>query len=88
MRSIYGTDMKVLPDELGSIKVGSEWCWEPLKLESRCYIEVCAVELKPDGNWWILCRAIRDGGGASKGKTVWNELSRFIEAAVLTQAAR
>jgi hypothetical protein len=72
-----------LPDELGSIKVGSEWCWEPLKLESRCYIRVSMVERKLDGNWWVLCTALTDGGGVKRGQSNWNQLSRFVEASVL-----
>lgn len=83
MNSLWGSKMEVLPEELSSIKPGSQWCWEPLKIESRCYIEVTTVEKKADGNWWVLCTAIRDGGGIPKGKRAWNELSRFVEAAVL-----
>lgn len=85
MGSIYGSELKALPAELGSIRRGSTWCWEPLKIEARCYIRVVAVENKADGNWWVLCQAIRDGGGIPQGKTVWNELSRFVEAAVLVE---
>jgi hypothetical protein len=87
MKSIFGSELKVLPEEFSSIQTGSQWCWEPLKIESRCYIEVVCVERKPDGNWWVLVVAIRDGGGVAKGRQSWNELSRFVEAAVLTKAA-
>jgi hypothetical protein len=87
MRSLYGTGMPFLPTELGSIKEGSTWCWEPLKIESRCYIRIVSVELKTDGGWWVLCQAIRDGNGIPQGRAVWNELSRFIEATVLLTPA-
>lgn len=85
--SIGGSELKQLPSELSSIEPGSEWCWEPLKIDSRCYIRIEAVEKKPDGNWWVLSMALRDGGGVSKGRRAWNEVSRFIEAAVLIKAA-
>jgi hypothetical protein len=71
MKSIFGSKLKVLPEEFSSIRSGSQWCWEPLKI----------------GNWWVLVVAIRDGGGVAKGRQSWNELSRFVEAAVLTKAA-
>lgn len=80
--------MEYLPLELCSIRPGSQWCWEPLKIESRCYIEVVSVEKKFVGEWWVHTVAIRDGGGLIVGQSTWNELSRFIEAAVLTQPAR
>lgn len=88
MKSIYGSEIHVLPDEFASIKPGSKWCWEPLKIESRCYIEVLEIVKKLDDQWWILCLAVRDGGGIRKGTTAWNELSRFIEAAVLIEPAK
>lgn len=88
MSSIFGSEMRVFPQELGSIRSGSRWCWEPLKIDARCYIEVVYVEQKTGGDWWVLCQAIRDGGGVLAGKTVWNELSRFIEAAVLVEPAK
>lgn len=80
--------MEDLPRELGSIRSGSRWCWEPLKIESRCYLEVVYTEQKFGGEWWVLCVAIRDGGEHTKGNSVWNELSRFIEAAVLIEPAK
>lgn len=79
--------MKTLPPELDSIRRGSEWCWMPLSMEHRCYIRVESVEKKHVGGWWVLTVAIRDGGGIPKGKRTWNELSRFIEAAVLLKPA-
>lgn len=80
--------MDILPRELGSIRSGSQWCWEPLKIEKRCYIEVVYTEKKFGDEWWVLSVAIRDGGGFTKGQKAWNELSRFVEAAVLTKPAR
>lgn len=86
MANIFGSKLDVLPEELGSIKPGSQWCWEPLKMDQRCYIEVVAVEKKAGGNWWVLCRRLRMTPSDPEVRVAWNELSRFIEAAVLTKA--
>lgn len=86
MSDIFDSSMKTLPAELGAIRPGSQWCWEPLKIESRIYIQVEVVEQRA-GRWYVLCQALRDGGGIKKGRLVWNELSRFIEAAVLIKPA-
>jgi hypothetical protein len=87
MVKIFGSEMVILPDELGSIRAGSEWCWEPLKIDSRCYIRVVSVGKKADDSWWVLSEVTRDGNGVSVGNRTWNELSRFVEAAVLVKAA-
>lgn len=57
------------------------WCWEPLKSHARCKIRI--VETRWNGEeWWIETEALETAGYATAGERHWNELDRFIEAAV------
>jgi hypothetical protein len=72
-----------LPAELTSIRPGTIWCWGPLREYTKCVIKVMEVEKRKDGNWWVLSKVIKGYENEKKGVEAWNEVSRFIEAAVL-----
>jgi hypothetical protein len=73
--------------ELGSIRPGSMWCWNPLNLEEYLMVSVVKTEKKDDGVWWVQTRYIRIVDGKVRLQQNWNELSRFIEVCVLVQPA-
>jgi hypothetical protein len=75
------------PKALGSIREGSVWCWEPLKPDISVMVSVLKTELKKDGNWWVETQCIRSRGDATYLQKNWNEISRFVEAAVLVSPA-
>jgi hypothetical protein len=61
-----------------SIREGSIWCWEPLNPRARAECTVTATRWNGE-EWWIELETGRD-------KTRhWNDLDRFIEAAVLVR---
>ena len=72
-----------LPKELSSIKVGSIWCWGPLRKYTKCVIKILEVEKRGDGNWWVLSRVIKGNENDKKGTEAWNEISRFVETSVI-----
>lgn len=74
-----------IPSELGSIREGTVWCWGPLRERTKCVVKVLKVELRTDG-WWVQARVIKGNENEKKGTESWNEISRFVEAAVLVSS--
>lgn len=70
-----------LPECLREIapSVGSIWMWEPLKQHAREETRVTAVRWNGEGAW---VESVGRGG-----QHAWNELSRWVEAAVLITPA-
>lgn len=60
-----------------SVREGSVWCWEPLKPHAA---ECTVTATRWNGEeWWIELETGRDRARH------WNELDRFVEAAVLVR---
>lgn len=75
-----------LPAELSSIQEGSVWCREPLKPDVICLLEVTKTFHRA-GEWWVESKAMQNRGHCVRGKLYSNEVSRFIEAAVLVSSS-
>ena len=63
------------------IRPTTTWCWEPLKPHARCDVRI--TETRWNGEeWWIECEMLTTDGLSAVGSKHWNELSRFVEAAM------
>lgn len=60
-----------------SVRVGSVWCWEPLKPDATERVAVTGTRWNGE-EWWIEAEG-RDG------RRHENELGRFVEACVLVE---
>jgi hypothetical protein len=45
-------------------------------------VKILKVEFRTDG-WWVKARVIKGNENEKRGDESWNEISRFVEAAVL-----
>lgn len=64
--------------------VGEIWHWEPMKSHASQRIKVVEVKMNENGEYWIgSVGADRLGWHA---EVVWNEIGRWMEAAVLVEA--
>jgi hypothetical protein len=79
----------VVPAAIGlglplAIRRGSIWHWEPLSPAASQQIMVTGVEW--DGEqWWV--QAVKYPARPKDRRPYWNELDRFVEAAVLVRPA-
>ncbi|WP_158691029.1 hypothetical protein [Streptomyces sp. 351MFTsu5.1] len=63
------------------IREGTVWCWEPLKPHARCDVRI--TETRWNGEEWLVeCEMLTADQYTPAGSRYWNELDRFIEAAV------
>jgi hypothetical protein len=69
---------------LGSVREGSVWVWEPLKASATETVRVTSTRWNGE-EWWVEAELLRHHAGIAPRR--WNELSRFVEAAVLREAA-
>lgn len=78
-----------IPEVLVGIvpRVGSVWCWEPLKNHARETVRVTDVKWNGE-EVWVESERIYEGlGPKSAGQRHWNELDRWVEATVFVRPA-
>jgi hypothetical protein len=68
------------------VRPGTVWCWEPLKPPARCNVQI--TDTRWNGEEWLVeTEMLTADHYTAAGSRYWNELDRFVEAAVFLAAS-